>query len=227
MTFRRRRHRLDPASALLVILLVMLCFAPAPAAADATGFFVSAEGHFVSAYHVLDNCAFAGIKTPDGVLIGVRVAGSAADDLAVVRVNRRPRYYGRLPKDPARALQNPVLIVRYPGSGDFAARRVTPAEYDGPDPFHRGDIRFLAAETIVGGNSGSPVLSQHGAVLGVLVARDVNRSYIGVAVDVFTLSRFLRDAGVDFETEAETAANRIGGDPDKAGRFTFPVTCLK
>ena len=78
MTFRRRRHRLDLASALLVILLVMLCFAPAPAAADATGFFVSAEGHFVSAYHVLDNCAFAGIKTPDGVLIGDLVAGSAA-----------------------------------------------------------------------------------------------------------------------------------------------------
>ena len=222
MKVRRR-----PLVRLAPVLLAALCLAAGPAAADATGFFVSAEGHFVSAHHVLDNCPFAGIKTPDRVLIGDLVASSAADDLAVVKTNRRPRYYGRLPKDPARALQNPVLIVRYSGSGDLASRRVTPAEYDGPDPFHRGDIRFTATETIVGGDSGSPVISQHGAVLGVLVARDINRSYIGVAVDVFTLSRFLHDAGIDFETEGETAANRIAGDPDKAARFTFPVTCLK
>jgi S1-C subfamily serine protease len=155
------------------------------------------------------------------------VASSEKDDLAVVKTSRRPRHYGRLPKDPARALENPVLIVRYHGGGGLASRRITTADYGGRDPFHRGDIRFFATETIEGGNSGSPVISQHGAVLGVLVARDPERSYIGVAVDVFTLSRFLHDAGIEFETEGESAANRIAGDLDKAARFAFPVTCLK
>jgi len=130
-----------------------------------------------------------------------------------------------LPKEPARALENPVLIVRYRGRGGLPSRDIAIADYLGPDPLHRGDIRFQATETIEGGNSGSPLISQHGAVLGVLVARDAVRSYIGVAVDVFTLSRFLHDAGVEFETEA--AVNCIGGDPEKTGRFTFPVTCLK
>jgi len=209
------------------MVVATLCLLTEAASADATGFFVSAEGHFVSAHHVLDNCAFAGIKTPDGVLIGDLVASSAEDDLAVVKTNRRPRYYGRLPKDPARALHNPVLIVRYAGSGDLASRRVTVAEYDGHDPFREGFVRFRAHETIRGGDSGSPVISQHGTVLAVLVARDPERSYMGVAADVFRLSGFLHDAGIEFVTEAETAANRIGSDLEKAGRFTFPVTCLK
>ncbi len=222
MTFRRNLL-LD----LAAVLLAILCLAPGRAAANATGFFVSAEGHFVSAHHVLNNCPFAGIHTPDGILIGDFVASSEEDDLAVVKVNRRPRYYGRLPKDPARALEDPVVIVRYRGRGGLASRRVTTANYVGHDPFHRSDLRFRATETIVGGNSGSPVISQHGAVLGVLVARDAERSYLGVAVDVFRLSSFLHDAGIDFETETASAANRIAGDADKAARFTFPVTCLK
>jgi hypothetical protein len=208
-------------------LLAGLYLTAGRAAANATGFFVSAEGHFVTAYHVLNNCPFAGIHTPDGILIGDLVAGSEKDDLAVVKTNRRPHYYGHLPKDPARALENPVLIVRYRGRGGLPSRDIAIADYWGPDPFNREDVRFQATETIEGGNSGSPVINQHGAVLGVLGARDAERSYIDVAVDVFTLSRFLHDAGIEFETEAETAANRIEGDPEKAGSFTFPVTCLK
>jgi len=73
-------------------LLAGLCLTAGRAAANATGFFVSAEGHFVSAYHVLNNCPFAGIHTPNGVLIGDLVAGSEEDDLAVVKTNQRPRY---------------------------------------------------------------------------------------------------------------------------------------
>jgi hypothetical protein len=52
-------------------------------------------------------------------------------------------------------------------------------DYDLPDPFDRRDLPFRATDAIEGGISGGLVISQHGAVL-------------GVAIDVFRLSKFLR-----------------------------------
>ncbi len=224
---RPSRPTLRRAAVVAAVVAAAIGLAAHGAAADATGFFVSREGHFVSANHVLGKCVSAAIKTPGGILIGDLVAHSADADLAVVKTRERPRHWARLPKDPARALQSAVLIARFSGSADPDARRLTPAEFEHSDPSREGFLIFRASATIRSGDSGSPVISQHGAVVGVLVARDRQRSYLGIAADAFALAQLLHGAGIRFETVGETAALRIGTDPENAGRFAFPVSCVK
>jgi len=80
------------------------------------------------------------------------------------------------------------------------------AGYDLSDPFDRRDTPFRATEAIEGGISGGLVISQHGAVL-------------GVSVDVFRLSEFLRRRQ---DRIFEIGRFRIDGAGDQSSESPLP-----
>ncbi len=191
-----------------------------------TGFFVSADGHFVSAFHVLGDCPRPAVETPDGILTGNVVASSRADDLAVIKTDARPRDYARFPAYPAVPVWDPVTIARFRGCGGLASFALSggfAASLAGRWP---GVIAVQAAQPIQGGNSGSPVIDRNGAIVGMVVARLVQTTSTGIAVDVGAITRLLAEAGVPYEWTPSLLFLLPESYGAGAHRYTFPALCL-
>jgi serine protease Do len=195
-----------------------------------TGFFVNDRGAFVSAHHVAGGCSRIVIETPEGVLVGRRVAGSEALDVAVVQFDATPAAHAVLPAgapDPAPALFNePVAVATTHRCGGLASRAghlAWATALAAPAP---GTVVIRGAAPIVSGNSGSPIADVNGILVGMLVARAREADTIGVAVPASSIAQVLREADVPFATARRTVPLATLLRPPPVD-YTFPVNCLR
>jgi S1-C subfamily serine protease len=191
-----------------------------------TGFFVSAEGDFVSAYHVIGDCRRPAILTPAGLLAARTVAGSATYDLAVARTEARPLLYAVFAGYGQRIAPTSWWVARFRACGGLGSRSIVEARQI---PLPSGWDHLLAieaADPIEGGNSGSPLIDGQGAIVGMVIARATEDARSALAVDAITLKGFLLGAGVRFETATENLPLPDGLAGALASQYTFPVHCL-
>lgn len=191
-----------------------------------TGFFINADGDFVSPYHLIGDCPYPAVETPEGVLLGTPVASSQRLDIAVIRTGEPRGGYARFPDVPDDPRFKPVVIPRFRGCGGLDSWNVTGAVATGMFARGGGGLAIRASQAIEGGNSGSPVIDSGGAVIGMVVARHNGRSESGIAVDAETIIRFLSDAGVPFQTTPTVSMYEGETFAVAARRYTFPVLCL-
>ncbi len=192
-----------------------------------TGFFVSGEGHFVTADHVIGGCATNAVLTPSGVIPADLVARSKDKDVAVIKARRVPAVYGLFSADPIRAFRRPLTVTRFLINGGLASGNTTTARFLGKTTAAGGRFAIRTKGKIAGGNSGAPVFDAQGAIVGMLVARAEKDRHVGVAVDVFSIAEFLSQSGVRVETSAGGGANPLAGGATVTRTFTFPVLCLR
>lgn len=206
----------------LVLALVIIVH---PAAAS--GFFVSADGDFLSADHAVRKCPAPYVETEKGRLPLERVASSRKLDVSLLRAKRGNPAFAYFPMRPSVSLRGPLTMVRRRSGADKL--RVVHARFAGYAE-NLGDKLVVRAERpIIVGDSGSPLVDADGALVGMMVAKAVKEDRIGIAVDTFTLVDFLAEAGVSIETV--DPATRPNGSkrasPEAiAGRFTYAVGCL-
>jgi len=162
----------------------------------ASGFIIRGDGLIVTNRHVVVGARTVRVKLADGREVPAQVLGvDATTDLALLRVSA-----GRLPAlrlessdkvsigDPVVAIGNPFGLGQSVTAGILSARARVLEE----DPY----IDFLQTDAAINlGNSGGPLLSTDGAVVGVTTA---------------ILSPSGGSVGLGFAIPAETVASVVG-----------------
>ena len=140
-------------------------------AALGSGFIIRADGLIVTNRHVVEGARTVRVKLTDGRVIPARILGTdATTDIALLRVSAGPLPALRLDSadkisvgDPVIAIGNPFGLGQSVTAGILSARARTLEE----DPY----IDFLQTDAAINlGNSGGPLLSTDGAVVGVTTA---------------------------------------------------------
>ena len=141
----------------------------------AGGFIISEDGLAVTNYHVMDNAkagAF-GAMTIDGKIFPVKeiVASSKADDLAIVRLEGEG--FKALPVAEGDAVGAEVTVISNPEGRFYSVSKGIIARYfKKPVPHGHsrgpGAARMAITADYAKGSSGSPVLNDNGAVVGVV-----------------------------------------------------------
>ncbi len=193
-----------------------------------TGFFVSREGHYLTPFHVAGACSRRAILRPEGAYEATAVAMSARDDIAILK-SAAPHTVAELTTGNGVELNTPFVIVRYYHLGGMASRSTVAATYLGAANAYPIDFVVRAADKVVGGNSGSPIVSLDGGVAAMVTAVSREDSHITLGIDSRDLARALQNAGVPFRwrttklvSAPEAASAAAAG---LAMEFTFPIAC--
>ncbi|MFG1432412.1 serine protease [Xanthobacter sp. V2C-8] len=137
-----------------------------------TGFFVSASGHVLTNHHVIDGCKMVEITRQGAVSEPVQViARDATNDLALLKAVNGPA--GPVPAlAPRTRIGDSIYIYGFPlagilaSSGNFTVGNVTATSG------LNDDSRMLQISAPVQpGNSGGPLMDQHGNIAGVVVSK--------------------------------------------------------
>lgn len=147
---------------------------PAPKfrlAASGSGFFVSADGYLLTNHHVVENAKHVELVTSSASGLVARVVAKDPDnDLALLKVEGSfsPVMFQYTPKV---ELGDTVSVMGFPnpelqGSGIKATKGVVSGENGIQD-----NVKLFQMDaSIQPGNSGGPVINNHGEVIGVVVS---------------------------------------------------------
>lgn len=203
-----------------------------------TGFFVSAEGHLLTNYHVVDDCTGVSVTPAGGAaLISAVIAADRAKDLALLVAPIDPDGVAVFREQPPVAIGEKLAVVGYPLHGKVAIRPILAAgrTYDGTARL--GPDRFAMRIDIRRGNSGGPALDRAGRVVGVVVAKiNTPQVYaatgrlirdIGIAIRPAVALQFLRREDVPLADAAGTTPLSDDDLFDLAHRFVGQVGCWR
>jgi S1-C subfamily serine protease len=133
-----------------------------------TGFFITAEGHVCTSYHVVKNASRLAIQTSNEVLPAQLVRADPANDLAVLKVEGK---FNAVPlgSSPVPRLGQSVLTIGFPNmSVQGTAPKLTRGEINSLTGLRDDPRNFQISVAIQPGNSGGPLLDFGGNVVGVV-----------------------------------------------------------
>lgn len=139
----------------------------------AGGFVISSDGLAVTNYHVVDNekAGAFGAMTLDGKVYAVKevIAASKRDDLAVVRLEGDE--FHPLPVAMGDPVGSEVTVISHP-QGRFytVSKGIISRYFKARTSKGKGSDRLAITADYARGSSGSPVLNNDGAVIGVVAA---------------------------------------------------------
>lgn len=136
-----------------------------------SGFIIRADGLIVTNRHVIVDARSVQVKLPDGKQVAARVIGAdAATDIALIRINAGTLPALQLGSSSDLSVGNAVIAIGNPfGLGQTVTAGILSARGRtlDIDPY----IDFLQTDAAINfGNSGGPLLSADGAVVGVTSA---------------------------------------------------------
>lgn len=147
---------------------------PAPEAvpfSTGSGFFVSEDGYFVTAAHVVGQSGVVSIASPSGDLRAALVAKDDRNDIALLKVDGRFSFL-RIRDSSAVRLGEVVATVGFPNPSiqglqpKFSKGEIAGLSGLGDDP-----TSFQVSVPIQPGNSGGPLFDGAGRVVGIVVAK--------------------------------------------------------
>lgn len=187
-----------------------------------TGFFVSSAGHYVTPFHVAGHCSRLAILRPERAYEARVIAASGPADISVL-LSGAPHVTAELVSNASLKRGAPFLIVRYAHLAGVRGRSSVVAHYIGAVRMGPVGLAVRAAESIVGGNSGSPVVRMEGGVAGMVTAVAREDSHIVLGIDSLAIAEMLQSADVPFrwQTKRVSPSLAAGGAP----QFTYPVAC--
>jgi S1-C subfamily serine protease len=179
-----------------------------------TGFIVNEEGHILTNHHVIEGCTditfqIRGSEVQRAVLISTNLPS----DLALLKLssfNRQPAIFA-----PSSAVKMGAELVVYgfPLSDDLSAQgNFTSGIVSAMSGLNDDLTLFQMTAPVQPGNSGGPVLSTAGRVIGVVVStadqqffrdqRDTDAQNINFAIHSAIAMRFLDTNNVSYEVES-------------------------
>jgi S1-C subfamily serine protease/uncharacterized protein len=145
--------------------------APTKPVSSGTGFYITTEGSVITNAHVVKGCSEIAVSAKAGEFsIATVLATDTANDLALLKTNARPEKVAALRLMPR--LGESVEAFGYPladilaRSGNFSLGNISALSGLGDDS------RYLQISVPVQpGNSGGPLLDQHGNLVGIVSAK--------------------------------------------------------
>lgn len=194
-----------------------------------TGFFVSKQGYLMTPFHVAGGCIRRAVIRSEGAYEATAVAMYAHEDIAILKSNA-PHTVAELTPGNGVAAGTPFVIVRYYHMGGMASRSTVIAHYLGAADMRPVNFAVRAADNIIGGNSGSPVVRMNGAVAAMVTAVARSDAHIALGIDSSVLAQALQMANVPFRWSSAkpVAATAEAGSAAAAGiamQYTFPIAC--
>jgi S1-C subfamily serine protease len=147
---------------------------------NGTGFFVTPNGYLLTTHHVVEDTDKVSIRTGDGRCLEATVEARAPErDLALLKAEYDVTPPLVLGSSEVLAMGAPVIAIGSPGSAFGTLHQtVTKGIVSGlrtlPSPTDRTlSLRFIQTDAALNrGSSGGPLLTPHGAVIGICSLKD-------------------------------------------------------
>jgi S1-C subfamily serine protease len=217
---------------------------PAPpkeprAASAGTGFFVTQEGHILTCAHVVSGYWQVRVRLADGgTLSAVVLATNDQDDLALLKVETKPRYAVVFRSGSPVRQGETIVLYGFPltgllaTSGNATSGNVTALA----GPADEARLMQISAP-VQPGNSGGPVLDQGGQVVGMVLSKldvikvarviqDIPQN-VNFALKSSVAMNFLESRGVSFSTAAKGSPLTPADLAARARAISVLVECVK
>lgn len=201
-----------------------------------TAFFVSESGHLLTNHHVIEDCRRLRLYLGNEYHPVTVVAADADLDLAILIWNGEPLATAVFRTGRFIRSGESVVAVGFPLRGLLADEATVTVGIVNSMAGIGNDRRFMQVSAqIQSGNSGGPLLDEHGGVVGVVVAKlDAARVFeitgdlpqnVNFAINGQLATDFLNANGVPYELSASTATLSPADIADVAKRYTVPLEC--
>ncbi len=201
-----------------------------------TGFFVSSQGHVLTNHHVVENCGAISVALDGTLSQSARViARDSKNDLALLTTSGlKPSAVPNL-RTGVR-LGESIFVYGFPlagllaSSGNFTIGNVTAVAGLGDDT-----TMIQMSAPVQPGNSGGPVLDQHGNVVAVVVSKlnalriakvtsDIPQN-VNFAIKSLIAMGFMEAGNVNASAAASTAKLETTQIAERARTFTTQIRC--
>ena len=190
-----------------------------------SGFYINRRGDFVTANHVIADCAKIAVIADESVLHAAIVATDLGEDLAVLRTEKNPGPYALLRTELRKLPGKSVYAVGYPSPNKLQSINVTEGFVRSVAKRRFNIYEVQTLSPIRDGNSGGPLVDADGAVLGIITARSIVFMNIAFVANTGSLARLLYRAGIPFD-EAPTAPSAgMVAIATLAKGYTYPIAC--
>ena len=140
-------------------------------AASGTGFIVSEEGHIVTNHHVIEGCAEVKVHKDGDIYKGKVIANDILNDLALIKSNFKPNVIFPL-SDKNPSLLQDIYVAGFPfGNAISSSVKVTKGIVSSLSGVGNNYSNIQIDAALQPGNSGGPILDDHGNVVAVAVAK--------------------------------------------------------
>jgi S1-C subfamily serine protease len=200
-----------------------------------TGFYISREGHVMTARHVIQGCSEVDVQSASGEKRNATIKALHRDrDLALLKTGPTRDWISPWPKAQTRPGDNQIRILGYPFLG-VPTTQVNEARgellRDGTAQ-DRGALVMRA--DVRPGNSGGPVLSSDGRLRGIVVAKlDTPKFFqktgrlqrhVAVGLRQEVIQDFLQSQDI-FGGAGAQGVSRIENTEEKARRSVVRLSC--
>lgn len=212
----------------------------APAeSASGSGFAISADGYYLTSYHVVDKCE--SITLPhQGHDVELTVAyADEVNDLAILKGQAVSGTYATFAADRPPRLTEEVVVVGFPLRGLLSSTASVTTGSVSNLAGIRNDTRFLQISAPVQqGSSGGPVIDRFGRIVGVVTSKlnalsvalrggDIPQN-VNFALKHSVATTVLDAAGVDYHVGRAGAEKLDRASVSEAGQqMTFSIVCRR
>lgn len=202
-----------------------------------TGFYFNEQGQMLTANHVLEDCLVVRAKA-NGTDIEVKAGPkSALLDLAVLDTHLTTKNFLPLRKDEKLILGEMVSSVGYPLQGLLSeSANLTRGNVSSMAGMKGSQGQFQFSAPIQPGNSGGPIISDSGQLLGVtvstlnsklLIEKGILTQNVNFGLDAKYIAKFLHKYNLAFKETSENSAHNIEASNIAALAATVRVACYQ
>ena len=190
-----------------------------------SGFYINRRGDFVTAHHVIADCAGFAVIADESVLHAALVATDLGEDLAILRTEKNPGPYALLRTELKKVLGKSVYAVGYPSPNRLQPINVTEGFVSSVSKRRFNIYELQTSSPIRNGNSGGPLVDADGAVIGIITARRVVFMNIALITDISSLVQLLNRTGIRFDRAPTAPSADTVTIAMHAKGYTYPIAC--
>lgn len=203
---------------------------------NGTGFYVNQFGHVITNHHVVDGCIAIRVIDHSGKVIRADLVSSdSSADLAILQSHARAQHYIPLSRQPAK-LGEDVFTLGYPVQSLLSKNvSLTSGVISSLAGLHDDKRMMQISVPIQPGNSGGPLVSMAGNLVGVVVATINTDAFlqhsgtlpqnINFALTGSTLQSFLKRNRVPYEVSSDETGKALKELAGPAQEYTVKVVC--